>query len=388
MNDLDLNTLLGAEDDEGRARRRPRGSGKRGGGRRRRRRRNRGGFIAPLLAFVVLAGIIGGGGYYGYLWLSDALVPDDFTGQGTGEVIVEIKDGQNASDVAVELERLGVVASARAFTNAIGNANKSGSLVPGSYKLRKKMSAAQAVSMLIPANRLLAKVTIPEGLRLSQTLPALAKATGKPAKEFTAAAKNVGEFDLPSYAKNKLEGYAFPATYEFQPKTTPTEMLATMVKRFNQTAEDMDLEGGAKALGHTPHEIMIIASIVQAEAGRPEDMPKIARVIYNRLERKPQMKLAMDSTVMYALGKFRTYATHAELLTKSRYNTYMYEGLPPGPIGNPGDHAIEAALNPAKGPWLYFVATDPKGNVTKFATTEAERQALLAECTKNGGCGG
>ncbi|MEQ4719353.1 endolytic transglycosylase MltG [Nonomuraea sp. B19D2] len=384
MNDLDLNTLLGAEDDEGRARRRPRGSGKRGG-RRRRRRRNRGGFMAPLLAFVVLAGIIGGGGYYGYLWLSDALVPDDYTGQGTGEVTIEIKDGQSASEVAQELERQGVVASARAFTNAIGNANKSGSLQPGSYKLRKQMSAAQAVAMLIPENRLLARVSIPEGKRLSDTLTILAKATGKPVKEFTAAARDVGELDLPPYARNKLEGYAFPATYDFQPKTTPKEMLATMVKRFNQTAETIDLEGGAKALGHTPHEIMTIASIVQAEAGRAEDMTKIARVIYNRLERKPQMKLQMDSTVMYALNKYGTKATFAETKTRNKYNTYMYFGLPPGPITNPGDHAIEAALNPAKGDWLWFVATNPKSNVTSFASTEAEFQALEAELRKNGG---
>ncbi|MGN9842866.1 endolytic transglycosylase MltG [Nonomuraea sp. H19] len=388
MNDLDLNTLLGAEDDEGQPARRSRGSGRRGASRRRRKRPNRGRFIAPLLAFVVLAGIIGGGGYYGYLWLSDALVPDDYTGQGSGEVVIEIKDGQSASEVAQELERQGVVASARAFTNAIGNANMSDKLQPGSYKLRKQMSAAMAVSMLVPANRLLAKVTIPEGKRLSDTLTTLAKETGKPVKEFTAASKNLDALDLPSYAKGRLEGYAFPATYEFQPKTTPTQMLAAMVGRFKKSADTADLEGGAKALGHTPHEIVIIASIIQAEAGRAEDMPKIARVIYNRLEREPQMKLEMDSTVMYALGKYRTYATHAELQTKSRYNTYMYEGLPPGPIANPGDHAIEAALHPAKGSWLYFVATDPKGSITKFATTEAERQALLAECTKNGGCGG
>ncbi|MEV0388340.1 endolytic transglycosylase MltG [Nonomuraea sp. NPDC050643] len=383
MNDLDLNTLLGAEDDEGATRRGARG-GKRGG-RRRRRRRNRGGFMAPLLAFFVLAGILGGGGYYGYLWLSDALVPDDYTGQGTGEVVIEIKDGQSASDVALELEKQGVVASARAFTNAVANANKSASLQPGEYKLRKKMSAASAVAMLVPENRLLATVTIPEGRRLSDTLALLAKATDKPVKEFTAAAKDTGDLDLPSYANGKLEGYAFPATYEFRPKTTPKQMLSDMVKRFNRTAETVDLAGGAKALGHTPHEIMIIASIVQAEAGRQVDMPKIARVIYNRLERKPQMKLEMDSTVMYALGKYRTAATIAETKTKHPYNTYMYLGLPPGPITNPGDHAIEAALNPAKGPWLYFVATDPNSDVTSFATTEAERQALLAEYKANGG---
>ncbi|HEX4816962.1 MAG TPA: endolytic transglycosylase MltG [Nonomuraea sp.] len=384
MNDLDLNTLLGAEDDEGQPRRRARGSGRRAS-RRRRRRRNRGRFIAPLLAFVVLAGIFGGGGYYGYLWLSDALVPDDYTGQGTGEVVIEIKDGQSASEVAQELERQGVVASARAFTNAIGNANMSDKLQPGSYKLRKQMSAKAAVAMLLPENRLLAKVTVKEGLRLSDTFTTLSKATGRPVKEFAAAAKGAGDLELPPYAKGKLEGYAFPATYEFQPKTTPSQMLGTMVQRFNQTAEQIDLEGGAKELGYTPHEIVVIASIVQAEAGRVEDMGKIARVIYNRLEHKPQMKLAMDSTVMYALNKYGTAATFEETKVKNPYNTYRYLGLPPGPITNPGDHAIEAALNPAKGPWLFFVATDPKSNVTKFATTEAERQALLAEYRKNGG---
>lgn len=341
--------------------------------------------MAPLLAFVVLAGIIGGGGYYGYLWLSDALVPDDYSGQGTGEVVIEIKQGQSASEVAQELERQGVVASARAFTNAVGNANKSASLQPGEYKMRKKMSAAGAVAMLIPENRLLAKVTLEEGLRLSAALSKLAEETGKPVKEFTAAAKNTKDLDLPSYAKGKLEGYAFPATYEFQPKTTPKEMLAAMVKRFNQTADQMDLEGGAKSLGHTAHEIVVIASIVQAEAGRREDMAKIARVIYNRLDRKPEMKLQMDSTVMYALNRYRTTATFAETKVKHPYNTYANLGLPPGAITNPGDHAIEAALNPAKGNWLYFVATDPKSNVTQFATTEAEFNALLAEFKRNGG---
>ncbi|MEU8318811.1 endolytic transglycosylase MltG [Nonomuraea sp. NPDC048881] len=385
MSDLDLNSLLGTEDDEGRSRRRARGSGKRGGNRRRRRRRNRGGFIAPLLAFVVLAGIIGGGGYYGYLWVSDALVPDDYTGQGTGEVIVEIKDGQSASEVAEELVRLGVVASARAFSTAIGNAGKSGSLQPGQYKMRKKMAAADAVAMLSPENKLLAKVGVKEGLRLSDTLTTLAKATGKPAKGFAAAAKDTADLDLPSYAKGKLEGYAFPATYEFPPNATPAQILGAMVKRFNQTADEVDLEGGAKALGRKPQDIVVIASIIQAEAGRFEDMPKIARVIYNRLDRDPEMKLEMDSTVMYALNKYRTAATIAETKTKSRYNTYMYLGLPPGPISNPGQHAIEAALNPAKGDWLYFVATDPNSRVTKFATTEAERQALLAEYKRNGG---
>ncbi|WP_336212702.1 endolytic transglycosylase MltG [Nonomuraea sp. LPB2021202275-12-8] len=380
-----MDFLLGAEDDDGRGGRRTRGSGKRGGSRRRRRRRNRGGLLAPLLAFIILAGIIGGGGYYGYLWVSDALVPDDYTGQGTGEVIIEIKDGQSASDVAQQLESKGVVASARAFTNAIGSAGKSASLQPGSYKLRKQMAAADAVKLLDPKKRMLLEVRLPEGLRMSDTFTKLAEQTGLERKEFEAAAKNARDLGLPSYAKGKIEGYAFPATYDFQPKSTPADMLTRMIERFNQTAEKVDLEGSAKSLGYTAHEIVTIASIIQAEAGRHEDMPKIARVIYNRLGHEPQMTLSMDSTVMYAWKRYRTTATHAELEIKSPYNTYKHLGLPPGPIANPGDDAIEAALNPAKGPWLYFVATDPKSKVTKFATTEAERQALLAEFEKNGG---
>ncbi|WP_231618955.1 endolytic transglycosylase MltG [Nonomuraea sp. SBT364] len=378
-----MDLLLGAEDDDGRGGRRSRGSGRRGG-RRRRRRRSRGRFLAPLLAFIVLAGIIGGGGYYGYLWVSDALVPDDYAGKGSGEVVVEIKQGQSASEVAQELERQGVVASARAFTNAVDSAGKSSSLQPGSYKLRKQMAAAEAVKLLDPDERLRLTVTLKEGLRLSDTYAQLAKATGKSVKEFEAAAKGE-DLGLPDYARGKLEGYAFPATYEFQPKATPAEMLAQMVERFNQSAEKHDLKAAAKKRGFTAHQMLTIASIIQMEAGRHEDMPKIARVIYNRLEHQPEMKLAMDSTVMYAWKRYRTTATHAELEIDSPYNTYKHLGLPPGPIANPGDHAIEAALSPARGSWLFFVATDPKSNVTKFATTETERQALLAEFQRNGG---
>jgi UPF0755 protein len=386
MNDLDMDFLLGAEDDDGRGGRRSRGSGKRGNGRRRRRRRNRGGLLAPLLAFLILAGIIGGGGYYGYRWANDALVPDDYTGKGTEEVVFEVKDGQIASDVAQELERQGVVASARAFTNAIGNAGKSDALQPGTYKVRKKMPAADVVKLLLdPKQQVLMKVRLAEGLRLSDIYTKLAEQTGLDRKKFEAAAKNADNLDLPAYAKGKLEGYAFPATYDFPPKATAGDVLARMVQRFHQAAEKADLVGGAKSLGHTPHEIVTIASIIQAEAGRHEDMPKIARVIYNRLNREPPMTLSMDSTVMYAWKRYRTTATHAELEIKSPYNTYKNYGLPPGPITNPGDHAIEAALNPAKGSWLFFVATDPKSKVTEFATTDAEFQALEAKLRRNGG---
>ncbi|MET9340549.1 MULTISPECIES: endolytic transglycosylase MltG [unclassified Nonomuraea] len=379
-----MDFLLGSEDDEGRARGRSRGSGKVGRGRRRRRRRNRGGFLAPLLAVIVLVGIIGGGGYYGYLWLSDALVPDDFKGPGTTEVVIQVKDGQTAADVAKTLQAQGVVASERAFTNAIAAAGKSSELRPGQFTLKKGMSAAAAVEALVSGKKLQNTVLIKEGERLTKVFDILAKQTKKSRKEFVAAAKDKEAIGLPSYAKS-LEGYAFPATYEFEPNATPTQMLTQMVDRYTQAASATNLEESAKQLGLTPGQIMTVASIVQAEAGTYEDMPKIAEVIYNRLSRKPAMKLQMDSTVMYALNKYGIAASHADLETKSKFNTYMYEGLPPGPISNPGEHAIEAALKPSDSGYLYFVTTDPKNKVTKFTASEAEFWKLKAEFERNGG---
>ncbi|GII65427.1 hypothetical protein Skr01_55120 [Sphaerisporangium krabiense] len=387
MNDLDLDSLLGAEDDEG-PRRKGRGSRvNRARSRRRQRRQRRKGFVAFFVAMVIIVGVLGVGGYYGYQWVRDMAVAEDYAGPGTGEVIVEIKDGQSAGDVAQTLVEQGVVASERAFVNAIDAAGKTGSLQPGQYKLRKGMAAVVAVPLLDPKLRLQTTLTIREGLRLSQILQQLSTATGKPVTVFQKAAKDAESLELPAYAKGRLEGFAFPATYEISPKSTPDEILASMVARFSEAAEQADLVAGAKKVGRTPLEIVTIASIVQAESGNVRDMAKVARVIYNRLNRDPEMKLQMDSTVMYGLNKFGIAATHEELKSKSPYNTYARLGLPPGPIGNPGDHAIEAALNPAKGNWLFFVTTDPKRGITKFTDSETEFFKLAEEFNKNHGAG-
>ncbi|AWS47702.1 endolytic transglycosylase MltG [Streptosporangium sp. 'caverna'] len=234
-----------------------------------------------------------------------------------------------------------------------------------------------------PNKRLREKITINEGLRLSDTLVQLSKKTGKPLREFQQVARSGKGLGLPSYAKGKLEGYAFPATYEITPEMGPAEILSAMVDRFNQTADKEDLQGKAEALGRTSHEIMTIASIVQAESGSKQDMGKVARVIYNRLDLKPERKLEMDSTVMYGLNKYGLNASNKDLRSTSPYNTYMRPGLPPGPIGNPGADAIKAALKPADGSWLWFVTTDPKKGVTKFASSESEFLKLKDEWERN-----
>ncbi|MCT9934298.1 endolytic transglycosylase MltG [Planotetraspora sp. A-T 1434] len=383
MNDLDMDFLLGAEDDDGPPRRTRGSRSQQRRSRRRRKRQRRKGFAATLFAIVVIIGVLGGVGYLGFNWVRDVMIPKDFTGEGAGEVVIEIKDGASASEVAQTLEEQGVVASARAFVNAIGAAGKSSSLQPGEYTMHKGMSAASAVALLDPKNRVLNRLTIREGLRLSKIFTELSTATGKPVEEFKQAAR--GDIGLPKYAKGRLEGFAFPATYEVSPKQTPAQILTAMVDRFNQTAEKIDLEGQAKQIGRTPREIITIASIVQAESGNQGDMAKVARVIYNRLSRNPQMKLEMDSTLMYGLGKYGIAASNADLQSNSSYNTYKRLGLPPGPITNPGDHAIEAALHPADGTWLWFVTVDPQKGITKFTDKESEFWKLRQEFNRNHG---
>jgi UPF0755 protein len=226
-------------------------------------------------------------------------------------------------------------------------------------------------------------LSMKEGLRLTDVFKKLSNVTGRPVKEFEQAARDGGDLGLPAYAKGRLEGFAFPSTYEIWPTSSPGEILAAMVTRFNRAAEDVGLVDGARRAGRTPLEILTIASIVQAESSTKRDMPKVARVIYNRLDLKPERKLEMDSTLMYGLNKYGLNASNKDLRSRSPYNTYMRPGLPPGPIGNPGADAIKAALKPADGPWLWFVMTDPKKGVTKFTGSESEFLKLKEEWNRN-----
>ncbi|MEV4242523.1 endolytic transglycosylase MltG [Streptosporangium canum] len=247
----------------------------------------------------------------------------------------------------------------------------------------KDFTAQGSDEAIVGTGRGQTTLTVREGLRLAQVMEKLSTVTGRPLVEFKRAAKDDRALGLPAYAKGALEGFAFPATYEVSPTSSPDELLAAMVTRFNRAAEDSDLVDGARHVGRTPLEILTIASIVQTESTNKRDMPKIARVIYNRLNHTPEMKLQLDSTILYGLNKFGVRASNEDLKSRSRYNTYARLGLPPGPICNPGADAIEAALKPAAGPWLYFVTTDPEKGITKFADSESEFFELVEEYDKN-----
>jgi UPF0755 protein len=338
------------------------------------------GCMAVLLAVVVLAG----GAYFAFSAGVEALrdrfsPPEDYAGPGTGSVVIEVHEGDAASDIAATLVAHDVVKSQEAFTDAAVEEPASRGIQVGFYEMKKQMSAEAALEILIdPANMMQSTVGFPEGWTVEQVVAHLAKTTDFSVKQFDRVLQRPASIGLPAYANGNPEGYLFPATYQIKPNATPKSILTMMVDRFKQAAADLDLEQEAAALGVRPHDVVTVASLIQAEARFDKDFAKVSRVIYNRLAEP--MALQFDSTVHYAVGKDGGVGTSdSDRDIDSPYNTYKYPGLPPGPIMAPGEQAIDAALNPADGPWLYFVTTNPDTGETKFAQSYDDHLRNKAE---------
>ncbi|AQZ60224.1 FIG004453: protein YceG like [[Actinomadura] parvosata subsp. kistnae] len=235
---------------------------------------------------------------------------------------------------------------------------------------------APAVSATRPQPERTYEMTVGPGRRVTRLFDDLARMTGKPAESFARAAEDGQALGLPPYAKGRLEGFAHPGTYRVAGSATAAEILAGMVARFRETADGLGL-----AAEPNPLDVVIIASLIQAESPTEADMPKVSRVIHNRLARG--MMLQLDSTVLYGLGKYSVAATAEDLRSRSPYNTYRRRGLPPGPISNPGAAALKAALHPAAGRWLYFVVTDPKRGTLAFASNEKEYNELVERARRS-----
>jgi len=360
------------------------------GGRRAEKGRRRG--PGCLIALVILA-VLAAAGYYAVSTGIDKIKDqfssaEDYPGPGGEEVTFEVKAGDTIAVMGRGLKDADVVASVEAFINAAKANSQSNNIQAGFYSLRLQMKASDVVNTLVdPANIVTNTVTIPEGLTVRQIVTRLAEGTGFKKAEFEAALEDADALGLPAYAKGNPEGYLFPATYSFGPEEQPADMLHDMVVRWQQAAQDNDLEASAEALGYTPHEIMTIASLIEAE-GRGKYRAKISRVIYNRLENPDNGLtnglLEIDATVNYALGRddLGLGLTAEDLEVDSPYNTRKYPGLPPGPIEAPGDDSIQAALNPADGPWLWYVTTNLKTGLTKFTDDYDEFLEFKAEYTE------
>jgi UPF0755 protein len=232
--------------------------------------------------------------------------------------------------------------------------------------------------VLDPSARIESRVTLPEGLRLDETLKRLAAGSKIPLKDYEKALrKDAGALGLPTYAKGNPEGFLFPATYNVEPNATATSVLTQLFKAYATNSD----KAGVTRTNHTPEEIVTVASLVEAEARNPDDYGKVARVVYNRLQQG--MPLQFDSTVNYALHADKTIVTYQDLGVNSPYNTYKHTGLPPAPINSPGLAAMTAAVNPTPGNWLYFVTVDPQAGTTKFTNSYQEFLKFRNELKSN-----
>lgn len=352
-----------------------------------RRRRRRGPVLATLAALAVLAAVVLVGGGLVLARLVGGAAPPDYPGPGGAPVQVQVAAGQTTSGIAAGLARADVVASAAAFTDAARDEPRIRSVQPGYYQLRARMSARGALALLLdPSSRLRTRVTVPEGSPLARTLDLIAARTQVHRAALDAAVAQPETLGLPSYARGRVEGFLFPATYDVPPGQSAADALRQFTARFGVAADTVQLSGGAAALGLSPYDVVTVASLIEREAARPEDRPKVARVIYNRLARR--MPLGLESTIRYALGGIsdpRLTRSQIERSKTSPYDTLVHVGLPPGPIANPGEAALSAALHPAAASWLYFV-TLPKDNRTAFVDTYAEFQRLESQCQAQGGC--
>lgn len=301
--------------------------------------------------------------------------PEDYEGAGTGEVTVMIHDGDNGADIATTLHESGVTKSFDAFYDLLLKESPAPIFQPGAYKLAEQMSAQAALTALLnPENKLELTVVVPEGTAAVDVLQLITEGTQIPLADLQAAAADVAAFGLPAEATS-LEGFLFPATYSFTPGLSAHDVLATLV---NRQFEALDSAGVAP---EDRWRTIVLASLVQKEAGLKDDYYKVARVFLNRLN--PDLwesgLLQSDATVAYGTGNtHRVTTTDAERADESNpYNTYIHPGMLIGPISNPGDLAIDAVLHPADGPWLFFVTWNLDTGETIFSATVEEHEEAV-----------
>lgn len=269
------------------------------------------------------------------------------------ETRIVIPRGANLRAAADSLAGHGIIRNALVFRTYAKVTGRDRSIRAGTYIVKPDMSWSQLLDEMSTGRNMDPSITIPEGWSISQIVPQLARVLQVDTSLVASAVRDTSllhELDIPTPT---LEGYLFPDTYVVPPGTTPREAVHLMVSRFEQVwqpAWDSILQKRAM----TRNDIMALAAIVEKEARRPEERPVIAAVYMNRV--KAGMLLQADPTVQYAIGHHVTRVLYKDLTIDSKYNTYKYKGLPPGPIASPGKPSILAALNPANVPYRYFVA--------------------------------
>lgn len=345
--------------------------------------------FAVLLSLSVLVG----GGVFVSIKAYDAWYAfrtvEDYIGEGKDDIEVNIPTGSSLSAIGGILSSADVIKTARAFDTATSEEPNANKIQAGKYKLKTQLPASKALSMLLDSSNLIRiKMTLQEGLTLKQAVPIMAKAAGLSEAQINNALKDPTKLGLPQWANKRVEGFVFPETYELPQNATANQVINLTTTQFSKVSASINFVNRAATNDVTAMQALTIASIIEAEVHQTENQAKVSRVIYNRLAKG--MPLQMDSTVHYAVGKSGSVTTtDQERATKSVYNTYIHKGLPPGPIGSPGQTAMEAALSPEQGDWLYFVTVNLDTGETLFASTDAAHQENVKKfqqwCQDNSG---
>jgi len=320
--------------------------------------------IVYVLGLVVLA-----------LVTRDVFFPSGFTRTGETRTIF-VRPGASIDDIAKDLVSAGLLKSPFAFSILARLTRTDRQLKAGQYTFHRGDSVLSILTVFVRGMSGQNLITIPEGQTARDIARILEGRLGTDSEEFLAAVADSGlvaEAGAPAGAT--LEGYLFPETYAFLPTTAPATIVRTMALKARRVLDEELARGGPIAVELTPHEILTLASIVEAEAMRAFERPRIAAVYLNRLRR--HMLLQADPTVQYALGGHRARIYYSDLRVQSPYNTYLNPGLPPGPIGNPGRASIQAVLNPTPGSRdLFFVARGDGTHI--FSETGAEHLEAVA----------
>lgn len=280
----------------------------------------------------------------------------------SGKVTFSIPKGAGTSRIGEILEREEVIDSALGFRIAVYTEGGLGDIQAGKYTLSKGLSAKDALTALEEGPKIppIVQVTFPEGSWLEEMAETYASATGGSAERFTELATS-GEIKsrFQPQGTTTLEGLLFPSTYDVSNKEDEADVVKKLVDEFDERFSDLGAQN-ASALGVTPYEAAIVASMIEAESRIDSERPKIASVIYNRLAQ--DIPLGIDATIIYGLGERGRDLTTSDLEQDSPYNTREVLGLPPTPIGAPGEASLEAALNPAQTDLLYYVLVDCEGH--------------------------
>lgn len=342
--------------------------------------------LRTVAILVLIAALVGAGGYWAVASLRDGTLarltggPEDYPGPGNGSVEITVEPGDLGTTIGNRLYDQGVVKSVEAFTDAFEGNKASAAIKPGTYTLRKEMSASEALAALLDEkNRVDNVITVNPGQTVGEIQEKMVSVAGFSADEVAAVVKNPKDLGLPASANGKLEGWLWPGSYEVAPEDTPTTVFAQMVAPTTAFME----ESGRPEADWEP--ILTKASIIEREVNWDEHMPKVARVIENRLANPSAETLGMlqmDSTVNYGVGKTGGIPTDVDFANDNPYNTYLHAGLPPTPIASPSLAALEAALDPPAGDWLYFVTVNLDTGETLFTDSFDEMKKNTEQLTK------